>query len=203
MTRRRASFLLALLAAIWLAMLALGGEASVVDRSAHSWIYAPRETPLVMLALLVTFLGDWLFLIPLAFACGAVLFWRGRRRDAVALIATVASIRILVILQKEWFDRARPDVEHWSEVAMSSFPSGHAANSAATYLALALLLSGRRAAVIAASLLALAIGLSRIFLGVHWPSDVLGGWAIGSAGALICAIATGQAGKRGGQEIAR
>lgn len=99
---------------------------------------------------------------------------------------------ILSAQAKLLFARPRPDlVDHLVEVRGLSFPSGHATNSAIIYLTLALIISqvvpGRRtrAYIIGvAVLLAGIIGISRVYLGVHWPSDVLAGWTIGSCWAL-------------------
>ncbi len=93
-----------------------------------------------------------------------------------------------VAVAKIVFGRARPDViDHLVEAGSASFPSGHAANSAAVYLTLALVLvqivrsrRQRTYIVAVAAALTLAIGSSRVYLGVHWPSDVLAGWTFGA-----------------------
>ena len=106
------------------------------------------------------------------------------------LIAIVAIGRGLSELQKYWVARVRPDVEpHLVMVKTSSFPSGHATSSMIFFLTLALVLAAgtrwQRPAVIGAILLSLAIGTSRVMLGVHWPSDVIGGWAFGLLWVLL------------------
>jgi membrane-associated phospholipid phosphatase len=92
---------------------------------------------------------------------------------------------LVVELLKRWIGRLRPhDQEHMLvQVQSYAFPSGHTSNATVVWLGLALLLvRGERArlvAIAAAAMLAVAIGLSRNMLGVHWPSDVVGGWAFG------------------------
>ena len=110
---------------------------------------------------------------------------------ALALGATIGG-SITVDLAKTFVGRARPDVvPHLVEVTSLSFPSGHSANSAIVYLTLATLLiqaipdAGLRRYVIGvAVVLVAAIGISRVYLGVHWPSDVLAGWSFGTLWAL-------------------
>jgi undecaprenyl-diphosphatase len=108
-----------------------------------------------------------------------LLYLRSANRDALLLLFICLSGRLLVDLQKVTIARLRPETEHLVDLHTMSFPSGHAANAAITCLALALLLSGRPGVIAAALLFAIAIGTSRIMLGVHWPSDVIGGFAFG------------------------
>lgn len=118
-----------------------------------------------------------------------------RRYDLVALvIISVGGAILLNFLLKLGFDRPRPDlVPHLTEAYQTSFPSGHSMSSAATYLILGAMMAHvqpRRSLKI--YFLALAIfvmvlvGFSRVYLGVHWPTDVLAGWAAGSIWALLC-----------------
>ena len=116
----------------------------------------------------------------------------GRRRHALVLVATVLLADVSSEVLKHIYDRPRPDlVPHGSYVYSSSFPSGHSTMSAATFLTLAMLIAslepqrGVKVMVyVLAMALMLAIGFSRVYLGVHWPSDVLAGWCLGAAWAL-------------------
>jgi undecaprenyl-diphosphatase len=118
------------------------------------------------------------------------------RSDAAALLVLVAVLGGMTInsLLKIQFARPRPDLfVPAAKVFTASFPSGHAALSAITYMTLAALLArmtvSRRLRVYfvaVAITLTFMIGVSRVYLGVHYPSDVLAGWCIGSAWALIC-----------------
>ena len=118
----------------------------------------------------------------------------GRRNMTLFLCASVASGLLVSTILKDVFQRARPDlVPHAAYVSTSSFPSGHSMLSAVTYLTLGALLARSQRQkrlkayflLIAASL-TLLVGVSRVYLGVHWPSDVLGGWIAGASWAIVC-----------------
>lgn len=138
----------------------------------------------------VTELGSAVILLP-ATAAGALwLAWKKEWRSALFLAGLTLSGRLLVTLQKNWTERIRPDpLGHVVPVETLSFPSGHAANATIVWLALALLIPesarGRSLAIWAAVWTALLVGLSRVVLGVHWPSDVIGGWAFGLLWTLL------------------
>lgn len=110
------------------------------------------------------------------------LLLRRSPAQALLLALTVLIERVLVDAFKDWLGRPRPQFElDWLPQSMA-FPSGHSANSMTAYLAIALILAPpahRRPWAIGALILSLVVGLSRIYLGVHWPSDVIGGWALG------------------------
>ena len=145
----------------------------------------------------ITALGSIIVVVILS---GAVIFYLlllGRRGPALLLLISLAGGTALNDLLKYIFDRPRPDlVLHNAQVFTSSFPSGHAAVSAVVYLTLGALLA-RDAPSIAVKIYVMAVailivflvGVSRVFLGVHYPTDVLAGWCIGSAWALICWLA--------------
>jgi undecaprenyl-diphosphatase len=121
----------------------------------------------------------------------AFLFHR-RWRHAAILAGTVLLADVSSEALKVFYDRPRPDlVPHGTYVYSASFPSGHSTLSTAMYLTLAMLVASlepRQASKVMAFTLAaalsLGIGFSRVYLGVHWPSDVLAGWALGGAWAL-------------------
>lgn len=186
--RLRYGIAIVLLASIWLAMLLLGG--GQLDRTIAEALYAGASPALVTIARAFTALGEPTLLIAAGIVVAAALWFSGRGRFAAALVLVVLLGRALSESQKYWIARARPDIEpHLVLVKTSSFPSGHAASSMIFYLALALALTSgtrwHRAAAAAAILLSLLIGTSRVMLGVHWPSDVIGGWTFGLLWVLV------------------
>lgn len=140
----------------------------------------------------VTALGGVTVLVLItALAAGLLIALRHWLTLALVLGGTISGT-VLVTLVKNLVGRTRPTVtDHLVQVYDASFPSGHAANSACVYLTLALLLvqitqgrAVRRYILSATALLVFAIGCSRVYLGVHWPSDVLAGWTFGALWAL-------------------
>ncbi|ODT06189.1 MAG: phosphoesterase [Mesorhizobium sp. SCN 65-20] len=114
--------------------------------------------------------------------------------SALFVFLSVAGGQVLSSLLKLGIDRPRPDlVSHLAQVQTMSFPSGHAMLSAVTYLTIGVVLSrvlpGRATTIFVFSvaiLTTLLVGISRVYLGVHWPSDVLAGWSAGFAWATQC-----------------
>lgn len=140
-----------------------------------------------------TALGGVGVLATLTFAAAGFFLLHRKPRTAGFLVASITSGFVLGMLLKDYFGRARPNlVPHASIVYSASFPSGHSLMSALTYLTLAALaarshprLSVRAYLLGLGLLLTLLVGLSRIYVGVHWPTDVLAGWTLGAGWALL------------------
>jgi undecaprenyl-diphosphatase len=142
----------------------------------------------------VTALGGVGVLTFVTLAAAGFVVLQGRPALALYVLASVGSGMLMSSLLKLGFGRPRPDlVPHGQAVYTSSFPSGHSMMSAVVYLTLGALLAAaqpdRRLKAYLLSLailLTVSVGASRVYLGVHWPTDVLGGWTAGAAWALAC-----------------
>ena len=156
----------------------------------------------------VTSLGGTVLIVLITGTVAGFLAMSGTRHAAVLMIASVSSGTLLMSFLKQVFGRARPDlVEHSARVFTESFPSGHATLSAVTYLTLGALLARvqTRRALKAYSLgiaitLTVLVGVSRVYLGVHWPTDVLAGWCLGAAWAMTCWLVAAWLQRRGDVE---
>jgi undecaprenyl-diphosphatase len=142
----------------------------------------------------ITALGSATVLGLTVLAVTGYLLLHGLHRHALFIFVASTGGWVLNWVLKQAFSRARPDiVPHLREVMTSSFPSGHALTSAAVYLTLGTLLmriaNGRLAkyyCIAIAMFVTFLVGASRVFLGVHYPSDVVAGWLIGMSWALLC-----------------
>jgi undecaprenyl-diphosphatase len=142
----------------------------------------------------VTSLGSIIVLLIITFAVAGYLFLAGKPAVAWLMLIAVLGGLVLNNFLKLVFARPRPDfVIHAPRVFTTSFPSGHATLSAITYLTIAALLARAYPSplldlyfVLLAALLTVLIGLSLIYLGVHFPTDIVGGWCIGTAWAIGC-----------------
>lgn len=145
----------------------------------------------------ITALGSSVVLILAVLAVSGFLWIQNQKRLLGLLIASSAGGFVINAIMKAVFARPRPSVvPHLREVFTPSFPSGHAALSAVVYLTIGVLLfevvKGRAARLYCLGIAMAAtglIGLSRVYLGVHYPSDVLAGWATGIAWATACWVA--------------
>ncbi|MEQ8662845.1 MAG: phosphatase PAP2 family protein [Gammaproteobacteria bacterium] len=142
----------------------------------------------------VTALGGVGVLTYVTLAVVVYLVLQRQRRAALYVAAAIALGMLISFALKTGFDRPRPElVPHGSLVYTSSFPSGHSMMAALVYLTLGVLLARLqprrqlKAYVIGLAVLtALAVGISRVYLGVHWPTDVVAGWVAGAVWAMTC-----------------
>ena len=154
----------------------------------------------------ITALGSPTVLGLTVLAVTGYLFLQGLYRNGLFIFVASTGGWVLNWILKEVFARARPDVvPHLREVMSSSFPSGHALTSAAIYLTLGTLLmriaEGRLTkyyCIAIAMFVTFLVGVSRVFLGVHYPSDVVAGWLIGMSWALLCWAVERTLERRGG-----
>ena len=143
-----------------------------------------------------TALGGAPVLTLITILAAGYLLARRKAHMAIYLALAISAGAIVNTLLKYGFVRERPDVvPHLVEVSSASFPSGHAMNSAMVYLTLAALLARAERSwrvriflMSGAIILTLLVGVSRSYLGVHWPTDVMAGWSVGAAWACLCSL---------------
>jgi undecaprenyl-diphosphatase len=142
----------------------------------------------------LTSLGSGSVLVLLTLSAAVFLALQGKRRTMVLILVAVFGGMILSMVLKNLYDRPRPELIDREALPLSmSFPSGHSMAAAITYLTLGALLARvqpkRRLKVFLlflSFLITILVGLTRIYLGVHWPTDVLAGWTAGAGWALLC-----------------
>lgn len=155
-----------------------------------------------------TALGGFGFLTLLTTSVVGYLILSGKRKAALLVLVTVVGGMLLSIALKQGFSRPRPDlVPHGSIVLTASFPSGHSMLAATTYLTLGALLTRLQPnprlkiyLLTIATVMTVLVGVSRVYLGVHWPTDVLAGWTAGAVWAALCWLAARWLQQRGAVE---
>lgn len=154
-----------------------------------SWLYeAARD---------VTSIGSYSVLTIVMVLVVLYLLLARKRFEAIYLTAAVISGVVVSNALKIGFNRPRPFLDNTPEVFTASFPSGHATMSAVVFLTLGAILAAheprrslRMLFIGAAIVLTLVVGLSRVYLGVHYPTDVIAGWCLGTAWAILWSLAT-------------
>ncbi len=188
------TLLLALATAIGelLALAEQPGGSTAIDSSITTWFVAHRTPALTLIARDLSTVGSQAVLTPLTAIAMTALVVRRRRVAAGLLAAAWGGAIGLYMLAKQLVDRTRPPAHLWlTNVGRTpSFPSGHATQSLATLGALTLVatarLPGARVpAAAGAAILTLAIGCSRVYLGVHWATDVVAGWLLAASWLVI------------------
>ncbi|WP_280459804.1 phosphatase PAP2 family protein [Nocardia carnea] len=171
----------------------LSGAVTGVDTAIHEWFLGVRDDPLTTGAVVITHAGGSAVMWVLALAACAGLLWRGRRTDAALVAGVGAAAAVLVPVAKNLIGRDRPPLDgRLVTVDSPAFPSGHSTGVAAVIGALAVLcylrfghrIAARITVVLAAVFVGL-VGLSRVYLGVHWATDVLAGWSLGALLVLL------------------
>lgn len=173
------------------------GETRAFDVAVLRWMERQHTPQFDVWAMEVTSLGSGL-VVAMTVAISSVFLWVTRHRYSVALLwVALLGSGLITRTLKTIFDRPRPDVFPWQAhyVDHGSFPSGHATTSMVVYLTLAYLVGRladtrrlRALTLLVAAVLIALIGLSRLYLGVHYPSDVIAGYAVGFAWATFCAL---------------
>jgi undecaprenyl-diphosphatase len=185
---------LAALAGLWAAFTGVGPaqlDAAVLDESLES-----RTGLLTAAAVVVTHLGSTAAMAVVAIVAGVRLWSTGRRTDAVFVIGAMAGAQLVFRGLKILLDRPRPPADgRLVHAASESLPSGHATTAVVVIGTLVVLAWPGRSTAVRAAMVATAtlwvgaVGLTRIYLGVHWFSDVIAGWLVGGAWLAICVAA--------------
>ena len=192
---RRGVVPFAILFCIFVAAGVVGGFTFPPDVAAVQELqeWRTRSPQLTLGVIALTQLGSIYATFGVGLAAAAWLFFTNQRWRGTVIAITVVGERLLVDGLKLALDRARPAFDaHPVMTNSSSFPSGHAGNTMAVFLTIALVAAPprlRRPAVTLALILTGLVGLSRPYLGVHWPSDIVGGWALGAMVAMAAAKA--------------
>ena len=186
---------LVLAAAAALTTALFGAGPAVLDPRVQGEVVAARSDPLTALAVAVTHAGSAVSMGALAALVALWLLRAARPADALFVAATAAGAGLLFTLLKRLLDRSRPPLDgHLVVVTDESLPSGHATMAVAVLGSLIVLAwpargaLARTAMVVAGPAGAGAVGLSRIYLGVHWFSDVVAGWLLGGAWLALCTV---------------
>lgn len=176
----------------------LEGDTEQFDRSVLLWLEEQSTGWLDRAALEITVMADTLVIVLVAVVAASLLWLLGQKAHAWLVVLAVGGAAIITPVLKAVFDRPRPQVFELRGVFAehsAAYPSGHATMSMVTLVTIAFIvhrLSDRKRTSVIAALLAgmtiLLIGMSRMYLGLHFPSDVLAGYAIGFAWAIFCAV---------------
>jgi undecaprenyl-diphosphatase len=187
----------------------LSQELGVFDTLVGSYIRSHASEGLTQLAVIITNMGSAAFEIGLLLVIGAYLYFRLKQVwEPLMLAVCLAGAWMLNNVLKALFHRTRPDVLHLVTAGGFSFPSGHAMIATAFYgmLGYIIWINLRQRAkpswyvMVLTFCLVVAIGVSRVYLGVHYPSDVIAGFAAGGVWLLACVLALGVARRSNGRK---
>ena len=186
------------LAATWVFVRIAGevreGETQAFDVAVLRFMEAQKTELLDRVAIEITFLGTGVIVLMIVAISGMFLWLTKHKHSALLLMVSTSGAILVNGLLKAGFDRPRPQVFEWGQhTVSSSFPSGHAMSAAAVYMTVAYLAArlqrrriSRALTLLAALIIVALIAASRLYLGVHYPTDVLAGVVIGIAWAALC-----------------
>ena len=169
-------------------------ETGGLDDGVRAWVLSHQAAAALKTFQLITFLGSANVLVWVAVVMAAWL-WKSRGRHIAAVLVTAPAVAtVLFVSIKDFFQRVRPAGAVPLHLVSYSFPSGHATASTAVLVTLSYVLAregllSHQAALVLGFLGPLLVGLSRIYLDVHWTTDVLGGWGLGLVVAALSAAA--------------
>lgn len=182
MRRNSAALVLLVILFCWLTVAVRSGSTQGFDDAVRRGIPAIASPPLTAFLRTISLVCNTFFTGALGVAFSAALWWQGRKRESGILAVAVLGAVTLTNLLKLLVHRARPEAFFETPLPGTySFPSGHALFSSCILLAMAAVLTSNRWVRVFAACLVLTIGFSRIYLGVHYPTDVLGGYIAGLA----------------------
>ncbi|NIK70548.1 MULTISPECIES: phosphatase PAP2 family protein [unclassified Paenibacillus] len=172
----------------WIAQLVSGQRIAVFDNNVTDAIRGVRSDAMTVVMRVFTELGSEFMVILIVIAFSSLFAFIGYRRELIFYLGVIVSSALLNLVLKTIFQRARPDINRIIEASGFSFPSGHSMSAFTLYgitiyfLWKHLKYRWMRAAVILVGVVIIAmIGISRIYLGVHYPSDVIGGYLVSAA----------------------
>jgi undecaprenyl-diphosphatase len=155
-------------------------------------VASDRTAVATIVAHVFSWIGSGFVVFPAAVVCCVLLYRQGRRASALAVALSTVGVQIIIDLDKLLVGRHRPPVHHLDRVTGHSFPSGHTGQTAALCTVLVIELFARQgprkrlyAAVAASAVLIACVGFSRVYLGVHYPSDVIAGAIFGICWSVV------------------
>lgn len=167
-----------------------------LDSGVSQWVQEHRSEPWTTIAEAVTTAGNTVPLVLLAAAIVVALAIKGHRLEAAWLAVTSLAGWLLMVGLKAVFGRTRPpEDQRLLEIDSFAFPSGHAMMTMVVFGSIAVCgyrvsswLRDHRGVLLLAPLASILVGITRVYLGVHWSTDVLAGWAAGAVWVALCAL---------------